>query len=102
MPQIDTVTYFPIIFWSLLIICLGFIFFNLYLFLNLVSMMKLPNQWKNYQVSLYWINWNTVEILDTLAQIQVTAAKLRNYNLDDSSDLDDVKKFLENINKIGK
>lgn len=82
MPQIDTVTYFPIIFWSLLIICLGFIFFNLYLFLNLVSMMKVFQQWRNYQVSLYWLNWNTVEIVDTLAHIQVTAKKLRAYDLD--------------------
>ncbi len=82
MPQIDTVAYFPIIFWSLLIISLGYVFFNLYLFLNLVNMMKIFPQWRNYQVSLYWVNWNTVEIVDTLSHIQATAKVLRSYGLD--------------------
>ncbi len=95
MPQIDTVAYFPIIFWSLLIIGLGYVFFNLYLFLNAVNMMKIFPQWKNYQVSLYWLNWNTVEVVDTLSYIEATAKLLSEHGLDkldDSSQVEEKSK----------
>jgi hypothetical protein len=81
MPQIDIVTYFPIILWTLLIVSLGFLFFNLYLFLHLVSIMKLSPQWQSLNQRLYWLNWNKEEVVDWQAWTNYVVDKVRNINL---------------------
>lgn len=64
MPQIDTVTYFPIIFWSVLILGLGFLVFQMYFLFPLVNQRKVVTQWKNYQLSKYSLFCEEIVVLD--------------------------------------
>ena len=77
MPQIDVVSYFSIILWSGSFIVLGYVLFNLYGFLPLVNMMKLPLQWAGFQQVAYWLNWNHEETADWASWLHGVSAALR-------------------------
>ena len=77
MPQIDVVSYFSIILWSGSFIVLGYVLFNLYGFLPLVNMMKLPLQWAGFQQVVYWLNWNHEETADWASWFHGVSAALR-------------------------
>jgi hypothetical protein len=77
MPQIDVVSYFSIILWSGSFIVLGYVFFNLYGFLPLVNMIKLPLQWAGFQQVVYWLNWNHEETADWASWLHGVSSALR-------------------------
>jgi hypothetical protein len=77
MPQIDAVTYFPIILWSLLLIVLGYILFTTYGLLLLTSLSKIRMQWTNHQIGKYWTLWNQEEVADWAAWSKKLAAVLQ-------------------------
>jgi hypothetical protein len=77
MPQIDIVSYFSIILWSGSFIVLGYVLFNLYGFLPLVNMMKLPLQWAGFQLVVYWLNWNHEETADWASWLHGVSSALR-------------------------
>jgi len=77
MPQIDTVTYFPIVLWSLILLISGYVLLNLFGLLWLCNISKIGSQWISYQLRAYWIHWNVEETADGLAWTYSTAPVLR-------------------------
>jgi hypothetical protein len=77
MPQIDAVTYFPIIIWSVILVVLGYVLFTTYGLLFLSNISKIRWQWANYQVSRYWLSWNNEAVADWTAWTKKFASVLQ-------------------------
>lgn len=92
MPQIDTVAYIPIIFWTLIIILSGYLLLNMYFLLELSGIIKLPRHYRQNSVIEYWDSWNDEEDIDYSYWTAYAILLATTYTLDhDEASNDNIK-----------
>jgi len=64
MPQIDKVTYLPIIFWLFIFMFFGYLLLNVYLYLPFVNIMKIKNKYRVYVVQLATVKLAEIRFLN--------------------------------------